>query len=310
MLYLLKRRGEFYDAIHPSKEPWTQASHVQSLSVSIHQQGLLNPLVVVKNDKRYLVLSGTHRLQALKILRVKTAPCIVLSGEEEGEILMNILHLDSKQRITNALQEGQLLYQLLNLGNSQIELAEIVNKSTSWVQHRMALVVSLTPKVQDMIARNYLSPRKAQSIARLPIEKQEFFARKVKEERLSVQEVDQLVALFNKNNTDDEMKEKILNLPLFVLKGTKIKPKKGVSSDVRSICFSIREMKKSLENIKEILTNRKEVKSVEKREIKKCIEETEQVLGELRCIVEGTRKGCSSEVSIDPSDSVRGENSS
>lgn len=289
--------------IHPSKVQWTKASHVQSLSESIYQQGLLNPLVVVKKDKTYQVLSGAHRMQALKKLQMKTAPCVLLFDDADSEILMNILHLDGKQRTTNALQEGQLLYQLLNLGNSQVELSELVDRSPSWIQHRLALVVSLAPEVQDMVARNFLSARKAQSIARLPLEKQESFAWKVKKERLSVNEVDQLVAVFNGKKTDDELKDCILNTPRLALQATKKNPVKGVASDIRNICFSMVEMQKNLENIKELLAHRKEIKAVERRELKKSLQETKQLLEAIGSLIGKTRKRGSKEVPADHSDS-------
>lgn len=293
--------------IHPSKVQWTKESHVQSLSESIYQQGLLNPLVVVKKDKTYQVLSGAHRMQALKKLQMKTAPCVLLFDDADSEILMNILHLDGKQRTTNALQEGQLLYQLLNLGNSQMELSELVDKSPSWIQHRLALVVSLAPKVQDMVARNFLSARKAQSIARLPLEKQESFAWKVKKERLSVNEVDQLVAVFNGEKTEDEMKDCILNTPRLALQATKKNSAKGVASDVRNICFSMLEMQKNLENIRELLSHRKEVKPVERRELKKSIHETEQLLRAIGNLIEKTRKRGSEKVRSDQSNPGKGK---
>ncbi len=274
--------------IHPTKVRWIRKNYVRCLADSIQQQGLLTPLVVVKKEEKYQVLSGAHRMQALKQLNERTAPCVVFCDGEASEILTKILHLDGKQRTTNALQEGQLLYKLMDLGYTQLEMAEIVGKSPSWIQHRLALVVSLAKEVQSLVANESLPPRKAQTIARLPVEKQEAFAWKVREERLSVNEVDQLVAMFNDEKTDEGMKNCILKTPRLALQTSRIKPKKGVAGDVRNMCYSIGLFKQELQDIKNLLSCRKGVTTVERKELGRYIGEAEQLLGEIRNLIKKT----------------------
>ena len=80
--------------IHQSK--WINEQHAQRLARSIADEGILAPLLVVKEQRGYTVVSGAHRLEAAKQLGIKTVPCIQLSSEEPIETL--VLQLDSIQR--------------------------------------------------------------------------------------------------------------------------------------------------------------------------------------------------------------------
>lgn len=285
--------------IHPNKERWLQSRHFKRLAYSIQDQGLLTPLIVLKTEHNgYQILAGAHRMRALEMLQIKSAPCVIVPSvdDEKVDVLRHILHLEGVQRSINALQEGQLLCDLHDLGYSQGKLAKIVNRSPSWVQHRMALVVSLSQDVQDLLAKNTLSPRKAQSIARLPIEKQAAFTWKVITDHISAKDVDALVALFHHKNTNESLKESILTNPLFALNGTKKKSIKGVENDVRSMCFSLEEMMVTLENIKCLLINRKELTGVERRELKKVFKNTERIFGEVQSLIAGSGRTSSKEV--------------
>jgi len=93
----------------------------------------------------------------------------------------------------------------------------MVGRSASWVQHRIALVTTLADALQKEVVEGTLSSKKAQDIARLPLLEQEKFAAKVKLEKLSAKQVAKLVALYNRPNTDEQMKQCIINTPSIAL---------------------------------------------------------------------------------------------
>ena len=64
---------------------------LQQLKKSIQKEGLRNPLTV---DSTFTVQVGNQRLQALKDLKIKLAPCIVCTNEEKSFVeIKSRLHL-------------------------------------------------------------------------------------------------------------------------------------------------------------------------------------------------------------------------
>jgi len=66
-----------------------------------------------------------------------------------------------------------------------LDLAVKFKRSRQWVGQRLALVESLTPKVQEYIATRVATPRHARELVRLEPHLQEKAAEKVVEEHLS-----------------------------------------------------------------------------------------------------------------------------
>lgn len=269
--------------VHQSKKSWIKSTHVDSLIESISKQGLLTPLIVTKTGDIYEVLSGAHRLAALQSLGYDCAPCIIVDEEEEPFELL--LHLDCLQRQTNPLQEGQFLKSLIELGYSQEQLSHLVGKSSSWVQHRLALVVQLVKPLQDEVARGYLSAKKAQDIARLPASAQQCFAFLVHKQNLSARDVEKLVALYNNPKTSEELKRCILTTPKLALQPVqKEKGKRNLDPELRSVCNVIDETKGKLENIKSILDER-ELSLNERKQFQSKFGEVFALLRQLQAIV-------------------------
>jgi len=269
--------------IHQIKKDWIKNAHVNGLISSINNQGLLSPLIVIKSGETYEVLSGAHRLTALQSLGYDSAPCVV--ADEKEEPMQLILQLDCLQRQTNALQEGQALKSLLELGYSQEQVSVIVGKSSSWVQHRLALVVQLVKSLQDEVARGYLSAKKAQDIARLPVTIQKRFAFLVHNLNLSAREVEKLVAIYNNPKTTDQLKQCILTTPKLALQPiNKGKIKRGIDPQLRAIYNVMDETKEKLEGIEIILTER-QLTLDEQKQLKGKFQEVYVILGQLQSIV-------------------------
>jgi hypothetical protein len=67
------------------KHPKSQKM-LERIKTSILEEGVRNPLVVYQDSGNYIVAVGNQRLQALRDLGIKTAPCIVSGIAGEGSI--------------------------------------------------------------------------------------------------------------------------------------------------------------------------------------------------------------------------------
>ncbi len=68
------------------------------LIASIREHGLLQPLVVKRNGAGYEILAGHRRHAALKALKAKDAPCIVLDPEDDKAALAVLLTENAQRR--------------------------------------------------------------------------------------------------------------------------------------------------------------------------------------------------------------------
>ena len=71
--------------VHRPPSWWAKHPHakqmLEKIRVSIRQEGMRNPLTVVKNSKGYVVEVGNQRLQALLDLKMHMAACIIVTNE-------------------------------------------------------------------------------------------------------------------------------------------------------------------------------------------------------------------------------------
>ena len=58
------------------------AAKVESLAESILEVGLSTPIQVRRDEKRYVLVSGLHRLEALKSLGEKTVPALIVQARQ------------------------------------------------------------------------------------------------------------------------------------------------------------------------------------------------------------------------------------
>ena len=129
----------------------------QQLMLSIHTYGLLEPIMVVAGPtKNWTVVDGYLRIKAMQELKNDTIKITVW----ESNVAEALIHVyrTNQSRIWDYFEEAYLLQELKNLHNySQIELAQQLGKSESWVSYRLQLLESLPDFIRDAMLQGYLS---------------------------------------------------------------------------------------------------------------------------------------------------------
>lgn len=143
--------------------------------------GLLTPPVVGNfKDGTQLLISGECEFMALKEMGIKKvdAVSVPIVEDEEGDKLS--LLLSCLKKSPNALSEAIFMAQMIKTGRyTQLQLAEMLGKSSSWVNKRISLVTRLNPAVREMVTMKQLCPHSAQEISRLPQDVQHDFYTKI-----------------------------------------------------------------------------------------------------------------------------------
>ena len=115
---------------HPLNEQHYNLSDIDTLTNSIKEVGLLEPLVVNKKNE---VISGNRRLEALRKLRYKEVDVVLRDIKEKDEPLIIISH--NSQRIKTArelLNEIKVLYKHYSVGQGNRSGTSVnTNRSTT-----------------------------------------------------------------------------------------------------------------------------------------------------------------------------------
>ena len=140
---------------------------LQSLALSIKENGLLQPLTVRAFDERaYELISGERRLRACRIACLREIPCVVVEATDEQSGVFALI--ENVQRSDLNFYEEALAIRKLqyNFGLTQEELARRLGKSQSSLSNKLR-VLRLPPDIIGDLLSAGLSERHARALLAL-----------------------------------------------------------------------------------------------------------------------------------------------
>ena len=139
----------------------TNMGDIYELALSIHQRGLIAPLVVRENEEqKYEVIAGRRRLEALRMLHEGEieVPCEVIEGVSDAETYEIMLLENVQRQQLQEIEEARSLRSLLDL-NPELhakDLAHSLGKSSSWISGRLRLL-DLPQNILDLLDKGDLT---------------------------------------------------------------------------------------------------------------------------------------------------------
>jgi len=193
--------------IEPNKEqPRKQFDQekLKGLADSIKQHGVVQPIIVKKNENGYSIIAGERRWRAAKIAGLKTIPAIIkdLTTRE----IMEIALIENIQREDlNPVEEAEAYKKLIDEhGLTQEALSNVVGKSRAAIANSIRLL-TLSEAVKEMLVNDLLTPGHARTLITIEDEeKQNRLANTIVEKNLNVRETEKLI----KNLTAEKKKRK------------------------------------------------------------------------------------------------------
>ncbi len=165
---------------------------LQELSDSIKQHGLLQPIVVLKDDGKYILVAGERRLKASKMADLDKIKAIVL--DEDKKKLRELALIENIQR--DDLNIIEVAYSYAGLINdfkmTHDELSKIVSKSRSSITNILR-VLTLSNETQKLIAANKLSLGHAKVIVGLDPKLERIVVDSIIGQKLSVRDTENLI---------------------------------------------------------------------------------------------------------------------
>jgi len=234
---------------------------LKELSDSILRNGLLQPIVVTKNEDRYLLIAGERRLRATKLAGFDQIKAIILNVDNDK--LRELALIENIQR--DDLNIIEIAYSYAGLINdyniTHEELAQVVSKSRSSISNTLRLL-TLSSYTQKMVGSNKISTGHAKVIVGLSEEEQKLIVDSIIGQKLSVRETEQLVKKIKDSGNDttkithsDKIKNSTYNYEILQNVTNKLKEDK-LESKIEKNYFKIKiNSQKDIETIAKYFKN-------------------------------------------------------
>lgn len=194
---------------------------IQELSLSIKKQGVLQPILVRKNNQgKYQIIAGERRWRASQMAGLKSIPAIVRDYTDSEALAIALIENIQREDL-NIMEQAKALERLKNeLGVNQEELAEYVGKSRSHLANTLRLI-NLPEQIKEKISSSLLTAGHARALLALKNnETMLVAAQEIIRKNLSVREAENLIKKLGqpegpvkpKKKTDDGLGEKMQKL--------------------------------------------------------------------------------------------------
>lgn len=167
---------------------------LEELADSIRQVGVLQPILVVKRDSEYMIVSGERRFRAAQKAGLKVVPAIEMSLTDEK--VDEIAIIENIQREDLSALEEATAYQALmrRYGYTQEQVAEKVGKKRSTVTNAIRLL-KLPQEILNGLAEGVISAGHARALAGLEKESEmKHFFSKIVEKGMNVRDTEKMIS--------------------------------------------------------------------------------------------------------------------
>ncbi|MDO4742185.1 MAG: ParB/RepB/Spo0J family partition protein [Candidatus Saccharibacteria bacterium] len=178
------------DIIRDENQPRREFSEeaINALAASIKEHGVLQPIVVTKEDGKYKIVAGERRWRAARIAGLERIPAIIRTVDSQNRLELAIIE-NAQREDLNAIELATAYVKLRNQFNLSIEeIAAKVGKAAPSIQSTMRLLnlpdeakrIMVKEKLTEGVMRPLISADEATIKKILPkIVKEGWTARKV-----------------------------------------------------------------------------------------------------------------------------------
>ena len=136
---------------------------IDELSQSIKEHGVIQPIIVVKNDDRYKIVAGERRWRAAKKAGLKEIPAVI-RNYSEFEISQIALIENLQRENLNPIEEAIGYQMLMNKYNmTQEAVSDTIGKSRSAIANSIRLL-SLDEPIRERLVSGDISSGHARAL--------------------------------------------------------------------------------------------------------------------------------------------------
>ena len=163
---------------------------LNSLASSIGETGIIQPILVRKNNDFYEIVAGERRWRAAQIAKIHEVPVLIKQLTDEEVVKISII--ENIQRVDlNPVEEANSFNQLIkDFGYTQEKVAVSLGKSRSHIANSLRLL-SLPESIIKFLKEGKMTSGHARAL--VGVKNSDFLARKIIEEGLSVRDIENIV---------------------------------------------------------------------------------------------------------------------
>lgn len=188
---------------------------IEALAESIKEHGIIQPLIVTKENDTYYIIAGERRWRAARVAGIKKIPVIERTATTK-EVMELALIENIQREDLNPVEEAEAYQKLMEeFSMTQDQVATIVGKSRPAVANTLRLL-NLSKDVRGFLISGELTVGQARPL--LSIEKakeQKIAAEYVVKAGLNARQVEQYVKRINskaeKTKNDEDSEKDIIN---------------------------------------------------------------------------------------------------
>lgn len=165
---------------------------LNELAESIKEHGIIQPLILKKEEKGYSIIAGERRYRAAKIAELIKVPALIMDISDEKLLQVSLIENIQREDL-NPIEEGLAYERLLKeFALTQEELSRTIGKSRTSITNTMRLL-KLDDRVKEYVIEGVISEGHGRAILPLENDVQYEIAQKIIDNSLSVRETEKLV---------------------------------------------------------------------------------------------------------------------
>ena len=179
-------------------------SELLNLADSIKRNGLIQPPVVRKTEKGYMLVAGSRRLSALELLGEKTVNCILIISNNLSSAPIGLVENLHRKEL-NIFEEASAIEKLITVyGLSQQDTANILSMAGSTLSNKLR-ILKLSPEIRDILIKNNLTERHARALLSVDKSKQSKALNIIVTKKLNVQKTERLCKSLSKGSSKKQI---------------------------------------------------------------------------------------------------------
>lgn len=167
---------------------------LQELAESIKENGLLQPIVVRKDEKGYEIIAGERRFRACVLAGFSEVPCLVMEPNDLQSAQLALVENIQRENLTS-IEEAKAYVKIMSLANiTQEKLAKKLGKSQSTIANKIRLL-QLPEQVQLAISEKKISERHARALLAVEKDQQVDTMRRIIDKNLNVRQTEEYISV-------------------------------------------------------------------------------------------------------------------
>ena len=177
------------DSLQPRKI--FQDAQIDDLAESIKKYGLLQPILVKKQDDRYIIIAGERRYRACKKLGLEYVEVII--KDDENAMLISLIENIQRENLT-ALEEAVAIQNIKDKYKcTHEELSKLLGKTRVYITNKLR-ILNADEYTKKLLSDNNITEGHARALrGQRDVKKRQELARKILTKGLSVRQVEKSI---------------------------------------------------------------------------------------------------------------------